>query len=125
MIVKALRTKVKDSTAFKAYVRLAKDWRLTNQESCDLLGVQEDAYGAWKTDLTKARLSDDQIMKLSYPFNIYDGLHRIFGDPQFANEWVRLKNTEFNEKAPLSLLFTGDLAGFQTVHKLIQRILNL
>ena len=64
-------------------------------------------------------------MKLSHLLNIYDGLHRLFGDAQFANEWVRLKNTAFNEKTPLSLLLAGDLEDFQAVHELIQRALTI
>jgi hypothetical protein len=110
---------------FKAYDRIADAWQLSLEQRSVLLGVPEAQYHDWKIALRSPVFSADQITKVSHLLNIYDALHRLFGDPDFANSWIRIENADLAGKTALGILLSGTLADFQAVHVYLQAVLDL
>lgn len=109
-----------DRTIFKVYRRLANSWHLSIEERCTLLNVKRATYRRWEEDAATVALTDEQILRVSFLVGIYDALHRIFGDEEYANGWLCRENAEFAGQYPLDVLLNGGLAKFSAVHGLVQ-----
>lgn len=107
------------AVALKAFDRVADVWQLSTEERCQILKTECGTYGDWTSGSGKPTLSDSQIITISKVINIYDGLHRLFGDKSYADRWVRCENAAFEKQQPLNLLLTQDAAGLDRVFKLV------
>jgi len=100
----------------RAFVRLAERWDLDKADWPRLLGRSENTVRAWvkaiDTDGPQTYLDADVAERLSHLVSIYDGLHRLFGDPAYADRWPKLPNRAFGDHPPLQFM----LHGFSELH---------
>ncbi|MDQ2680484.1 MAG: MbcA/ParS/Xre antitoxin family protein [Candidatus Eremiobacteraeota bacterium] len=54
---------------------------------------------------------------------IYDGLHRLFGDADYADRWIHQPNQAFDGHAPSELLLTGTFTALVEVRCYIEQAL--
>jgi uncharacterized protein (DUF2384 family) len=86
--------------ALKAFQRVADHWGLDRNERATLLAASTRSIARWERASSSARLHRDQLERISYILGIFAGLHAIFGDTPFANEWVRRPNLDFGGRSP-------------------------
>lgn len=97
--------------ALKAFVRIAKIWRLTDAEASVLAGVSSQQTwlrikkGNWRGTLTQ-----DNLMRVSAMIGIYTGLHRLYSE-RLADRWIRLANGGplFRGRRPLDVIIFGGI----------------
>lgn len=81
------------AAGLRTFFRIAEAWRLTPGEQRALLGnVAKQTLYNWRDDPAHARLSDDQLDRLSYVLGIYKALHIIFTRAEQADGWIRRPN---------------------------------
>jgi hypothetical protein len=105
-------------SALTLFRRIAEELQVPNENARQLLGL------AAGTDLDKIdpdRLSEDQMLRISYLIGIYEALHRVHGDP-LADEWVRLPNTNaiFGGETPLAYMFRGGTDALQKLRRYLE-----
>ena len=113
------------AVALKAYDRIADAWQLSSEERFQILSAERGIYEDWASGKRTPKLSDPQIITISKVVNIYDGLHRLFGDKSYADRWIRCENAAFDKQQPLSLLLTQDGAGLDRVFELVMDALQI
>jgi uncharacterized protein (DUF2384 family) len=103
------RARRRSSVALKAFFRLSTRWNLGEKDRASLLAANVSDMERWKQEPTKVDLTDEQLLRLSYVFGIFHGLHAVFGDAHAADEWLRRPNSDFENRAPLEQLLAGGL----------------
>ncbi len=116
---------INHTTALKAFDRIGDAWQLSTEERCRILGAEVGTYEDWMTGKRTPKLSDPQIITISKVINIYDGLHRLFGDQAYADRWIRCENAAFNNQQPINLLTSRSPAGLDGVFELVMDILRI
>ena len=66
-------------------------------------------------------LSFDTLTRLSLILGIYKSLQLLYPEPQFADTWVRMPNTNllFGGTPPLTLMTDGGIDGLYKVRRLL------
>jgi Protein of unknown function (DUF2384) len=78
----------------RSFFRVAEAWRLTIAEQQSLLGgVAKQTIHNWRARPQDARLTADQLDRVSYVLGIYKSLHVLFTRPGQADTWIRRDNT--------------------------------
>ncbi len=116
---------INHAVALKAFDRVADAWQLSTEERCQILGAEPRIYETWTTQTETPKLSDPQMIIISKIINIYDGLHRLFGDKSYADLWVREANAAFENELPLDLLMSQGAAGLDRVFELVMDALAI
>ncbi len=94
----------------RTFFRLAEAWKLSVAEQRAMLGnVAKQTLYNWREHPDTARLSDDQLDRISYALGIYAALHVLFTRPEQADTWIRRPNDAppFGGKPAASVLFSG------------------
>src|SRR5271154_3273571 len=94
----------------RSFFRLAHAWHLSVAEQRAALGnIAKQTLYNWREHPENARLSDDQLDRISYFLGIYKALHVLFTRPEQADSWIRRENaaTPFGGKPAAQLLFSG------------------
>lgn len=90
---------------------LAQHWRTPMSEWPAILARSKSTVYSWlrEDDQGEAHraLDADVAERLSHLVSIYNGLHLLFGDDPFADEWMHVKNRAFGGIAPIDLIKTG------------------
>lgn len=97
--------------AIRAFLSLARVWKLTSAEQLELLGsgMTRQTLAKWSGRST-ASLSADELMRISFLLAIYEGLQRIWRNvPAEADKWIRRprKEAPFEGSAPLEYMRRG------------------
>jgi Protein of unknown function (DUF2384) len=78
----------------RAFFRIAEAWRLTIAEQQSLLGgVAKQTIYNWRARPQDARLTADQLDRVSYVLGIYKALHILFTRAEQADTWIRRDNS--------------------------------
>jgi hypothetical protein len=104
----------------RAFFRLAAAWGLSLGEQRAALGnVAKQTLYNWREQPESARLSDDQLDRLSYLLGIYKALHIIFTRPEQADSWIRRPNDAppFGGKPAAATLFSGKMEDLMRVRR--------
>jgi hypothetical protein len=112
----------------KAFVRLAERWRLHRTAWPALLARSQRAIDGWKSDIESDRdtkLDADVAERISHLVAIYDGLHRLFGNSEYADSWVHQPNRAFGGQKPIDRLLTGMFTDLYDVRIYVDRALAL
>ncbi len=113
--------KAMSAPAMRTFFRLAEAWKLTNEEQRGLLGwPPESTFFKYKAGHV-GTLSYDLLMRLSLLLGIYKGLHILYPEPELADGWVRLPNSNplFGGHPALVLMIEGGMDGLQQVRRLL------
>lgn len=110
------------SVALKAFVALARNWELTNQEAAMLLGVSGSTWDRIKKG-TRPILNQDQLTRVSALIGTYKGLHLLFADGM-ADRWPRLQNKGplFDGKSPINAMIEGGIPQMLDVRRYIDAV---
>ena len=80
------------SAAIRAFINIARKWKLTEEQSRALLGgLASSTFHAWKTN-PKRTLDQDTLTRVSLLIGIYKALHIYFGKPWAGDLRVTLEN---------------------------------
>lgn len=100
------------AVAVKTFANIARAWDLDlNEQRAALGNVSKQTIYNWREHPEKARLSDDQLDRVSYLLGIYKALHVLFTRPEQADSWIRRPNAAppFGGKPAAALMFGGRL----------------
>lgn len=75
--------------ALRAYLALAREWGLTENERLLLLGCAcVTELSNWQGGRAEA-MGLDAVTRISLLLGIHSSLHSVFNDPDRANAWIR------------------------------------
>jgi hypothetical protein len=97
--------------AVRAFLNLAKAWKLSQSDQIDLLGasVTRQTLGNWAVR-PPATLSADELMRISYLLGVFEGIQRIWRHaPDEADQWIHRSRREppFYGVSPLEFMRRG------------------
>lgn len=113
------------AVAAKTFANIASAWKLTLAEQCAAMGnVSKQTIYNWRQHPERARLSDDQLDRVSYLIGIYKALHIVFTRPEQADGWIRRPNSAapFGGKPAAELLFSGRMDGLIAVRRYLDGV---
>lgn len=95
----------------RAFLGLARVWKLSIPEQLELLGssMTRQTLTKWGAR-SKTSLSADELMRISFLLAIYEGLQRIWRNaPEEADKWIRRprKEAPFEGATPLDYMRRG------------------
>lgn len=108
-------------SAIKAFVHIARQWKLSETESRALLGGQASStYHAWKTAPEGKKLSQDTLTRISLVIGIYKALNIYFSQP-WADRWISLANrgSMFAGRSPLEYMLRHGQPGMVEVRRML------
>ena len=105
----------------RAFFALAERWGLGADEQRALLGwPSRSTFFAWKKGQVAA-VPYDTLTRLSLLLGIYKALHILYPDDAFADEWIKMRNSNqmFAGRRPLDLMIQGDVEALYAVRRLL------
>jgi uncharacterized protein (DUF2384 family) len=114
------QTGLKTSGALRGFFRIVDAWCLDSTQQATLLGTRRRTIDRWKANAGEAKLTRNQIERLSQVLGIYGSLHAVLGDSSFANDWVRLPNADFGDTAPLERMLAEGADGLSDVRQYLE-----
>src|SRR5688500_12075605 len=77
--------------ARRAFLGVAKAWRLSEHEQSAILGIDSETLLTWKGGpAPRTRL--ETITRISYLLGIFKAINTLLPDQKRADEWIRAKN---------------------------------
>jgi len=108
-------------SALRTFLNVASSWKLSVEEQRALLGwPAESTYFKYKAGKVSA-LGYDTLMRISIVLGIYKALHILYPEPQLADAWIRLPNTNpmFGGRPALALMVEGGMDSLYQVRRLL------
>lgn len=108
--------------AIRSFFSITARWNLTVPEMQGLLGwVSESTVHKYKSAGTVGTLSYDVLTRISLCLGIYKALHTLFAEPELADRWVKLPNSNvlFGGRAPINVMIHGGIDGLHQVRRLL------
>jgi hypothetical protein len=106
--------------AIKGLLRIAKRWKLRDDDTRALLGgISSGSFYALK-NLVRKTLDEDQLTRISLLIGIYKALNILYSQ-KLADAWIALPNTNpmFGGDAPLNYVKKGGIPAFLRVRQLL------
>jgi len=107
--------------AIRTFFNIAEAWQLSNDEQRALLGwPPESTFFKYKSgDI--GILSFDTLMRISLVLGIYKDLHILYPEPELADRWIKLPNSNslFGGKPALVLMIESGMDGLYQVRRLL------
>ena len=107
--------------AMRTFFNVAEAWKLSNEEQRALLGWPvESTFYNYKAGKISA-LSYDTLMRISLVLGIYKDLQILYPEPELADRWVKLPNSNllFGGRPALALMTEGGMDALHTVRRLL------
>jgi hypothetical protein len=107
--------------AMRAVFSIGAAWQLQAEEQRALLGwPAASTFFKYKAGHVST-LPYDMLMRISLVLGIYKDLHILYPEPDLANRWVRLPNSNplFGGQPALSLMTGGGIDGLYQVRRLL------
>ncbi len=118
----AVKPSVSRIVALKALQRITGHWKLKKSDLPRLLGQPARTVRDW-FGRDRGPLDASVIERISHLLGIYDGLHRLFGDSEYADRWIHEPNEAFDAHTPAELLLTGTFTALVEVRRYIEQAL--
>jgi carboxylesterase type B len=111
------------ATALKAFIKLAKNWDLTNPEAAALLGVSPSTWDRIKRGDRAEALNQDQLTRISALIGTFKGLHLLFAD-KMADRWPQLSNKGplFANRRPIDAMIEGGIPRMLEIRRYIDAV---
>jgi hypothetical protein len=107
--------------AIRTFFNIADAWQLSNDEQRALLGwPPESTFFKYKGgDI--GILSFDTLMRVSLVLGIYKDLHILYPEPELADRWIKLPNSNalFGGRPALGLMIDSGMDGLYQVRRLL------
>jgi len=107
--------------AIRTFLNVAQAWQLTNEDARALLGwPPQSTFYKYKAGQV-GTLSYDMLMRVSLVLGIYKALHILYPEPDLADRWVSLPNSNalFGGRPALALMTEGGMDGLYQVRRLL------
>jgi hypothetical protein len=107
--------------ALRAFFNVAAAWQLNTAEQRALLGwPAESTYFKYKAGQVST-LPYDMLMRISLMLGVYKSLHILYPEPDLADRWVKLPNSNpmFGGKPALTRMTEGGMDGLYEVRRLL------
>jgi hypothetical protein len=107
--------------AMRSFLQIAKAWSFSIEEQRALLGwPPESTYYKYKAGQI-GTLSYDTLIRISLLLGIYKDLHILYPEPDLADRWVKLPNSNplFGGRPALALMMEGGMDGLYQVRRLL------
>jgi uncharacterized protein (DUF2384 family) len=107
--------------ALKVVLNIFDKWKCSGAEKEAILGMSHSTFHRNSKDPLNAKLSNDQIERISYILNMHQALRMVFSNNENIYGFMRMENNNpyFNGKTPLSLIATGSFGALYEVFKRI------
>ena len=104
-----------------AFFQIMEAWTATPDTAMAMLGVPRATFYKWKRTPDSARLSRDQLERISYVSGIYKALQILLPSPENADTWVSRANDSpvFGGRAPIEIMSQGQVADLYRVRQLL------
>ena len=109
------------AAARKAFFKIARAWRIRDEEAKQLLGgISNGAFYQLKAGETKAPLDQDRLTRVSLLVGIFHALNTLYSR-KLADAWVSLPNTNpmFAGEPPLTYMVKGGQPAMMRVRQLL------
>tara|TARA_R110002072_G_scaffold953_4_gene7894 strand:+ start:361 stop:792 length:432 start_codon:yes stop_codon:yes gene_type:complete len=106
------------SSLLPAIFTIFSQWRLTDAQQMTLLGlINATILYDLKSQPENAKLTTDQLERVSYILGIYQSLQILLPDPALAELWLSTPNDSplFSGTAPLDRLLVGQVVDLAVV----------
>jgi hypothetical protein len=108
------------SAAIRAFINIARKWKLNEEQSRALLGgLASSTYHAWRLS-PKRSLDQDTLTRISLLIGIYKALNIYFGKP-WADRWITLENRGplFAGRSPVAFMIQRGQPGMVEVRRML------
>ena len=107
--------------SLRAFFNIARAWQLRAGEERGLLGwPPSSTFHKYKSGDAGA-LSFDTLTRISLVLGIYKALHILYTEPAFADQWMRMSNTNplFGGRSPIAWVVDDGLDGLFHLRRLL------
>ncbi len=105
----------------RTFFNIAAAWGLCVSDQRGLLGwPAHSTYHKYKSGRV-GTLSYDALVRISLVVGICKALHILYPEPELADQWVKLRNSNpiFGGGTPLALMIDGGIDGLHQVRRLL------
>ena len=111
--------------AAQTFFNIADVWDMDVGEQRAALGnVSKQTVYNWREHPERARMTSDQLDRVSYLLGVYKALHILFTRPEQADSWIRRPNAAvpFGGKSAAELLFSGRMEDLIRVRRYLDGV---
>ena len=105
----------------RTFFNVAEAWKLNNEERRGLLGwPPESTFYKYKSGQV-GTLPFDMLIRISLVVGIYKDLHILYPEPELADRWVQLPNSNslFGGRPALAVMTEAGIDGLYQVRRLL------
>lgn len=109
------------ATALRVAINILNKWQCTSTDKQSILAMARSTLYKYQENPTSAKLSRDQLERVSYILNIHQALRIVFSNPENVYGFMQMQNHNpyFNGKTPMELIASGN---FGTLYEVYTRI---
>ncbi|MGB8910126.1 MAG: MbcA/ParS/Xre antitoxin family protein [Candidatus Cybelea sp.] len=118
----AIEATALSATAVRAFGNIARAWDMDLREQRAALGnISKQTIYNWREHPERARLSGDQLDRVSFLLGIFKALHILFTRPEQADSWIRRPNAAlpFGGRPAADLMFSGRIEDLIRVRRYV------
>ena len=114
------------ATALKTVLNILDKWQCKPGHKQAILAMGRSTLYKYQEDPASAKLTCDQIERMSFILNIHQALRLTFSNPENVYGFMTMKNDNpfFNGQSPLELVCNGSFATLYEVYKRIDAMRN-
>ena len=113
------------AAGLRAFVGIARAWRLSVDEQLLLLGQPpRSTFFAWRKDPERASVPRDTLERLSNILGVWKSLQILLPDTGAADAWVRASNTApaFGGQSALARMLAGNVSDLNFVRRYLDGV---
>lgn len=113
-------------TGFKAANAILLSWGCTEQQSQNILGLSEPNLDRFKSNPNSAKLTDDQLIRVSHLLGIHQALRVLFSNPANIKAFMGMVNHDayFDGRKPIEIIASGRVEDLHEVAKRIDLLIS-
>ncbi len=110
-----------NTVGLKTAMNILDKWGCSPEQEWQILGMKKSSYYKNRENPDSARISNDQLERISYILNMHQSLRVVFDNPENVYGFMGMKNHNpfFNGRSPLELLSSGR---FGTLYEVFKRV---
>ncbi|MBX2808487.1 MAG: MbcA/ParS/Xre antitoxin family protein [Cellvibrionaceae bacterium] len=108
----------------RAAFTILDKWTSSPEQQWRILGMKKSTYYKNRDSADKARLSADQLERISYILNIHAALRIVFDNPKNTYGFMAMCNQGpyFNGRAPLDVISSGNFGALYETCKRVDAL---
>ncbi|MFT5758643.1 MAG: hypothetical protein ACI9LM_003389 [Alteromonadaceae bacterium] len=116
---KVITNSSKSAVGLKTAFNILAKWQCSNEQMQHILRVSRAAFYKYREQPASARLSDDQLERISYILNIHATLRVVFSNSENVYGYMKMANGNpyFSGRTPLDIISSGSFASLYEVFK--------